>query len=130
MGDRTIGMASTRLDTIPTGFVLEDMLSMDVPALGRMHRAVATTHIELGRALDLKRFSFALQSAVGRFEVTGHATPDSLLELEIRPGGAPERSRVRLDPDLHDGRAAGDPARGGGQSRWDARSRGGCSTRR
>ncbi len=100
MGDRTIGMASTRLDTIPTGFVLEDMLSMDVPALGRMHRAVATTHIELGRALDLKRFSFALQSAVGRFEVTGHATPDSLLELEIRAGGAPERSRVRLDPDL------------------------------
>jgi len=100
MGDRTIGMASTRLDTVPGGFVLEDMLSLDVPALGRMHRAIATTRVELGRALELKRFRFALQSAVGRYEVTGYATPDSLLELEIGAGGAPERSRVRLDPDL------------------------------
>lgn len=100
MGDRTIGMATTRLDTIPTGFVLEDMLSMDVPALGQMHRAVASTQVELGRALDLKRFRFALQSEVGRFVVTGHATPDSLLELEMQAGGEPERSRVRLDADL------------------------------
>jgi len=100
MGERTIGMATTRLDTIATGFVLEDMLSMDVPALGRVHRAIATTQVELGRALDLKRFRFALQSEVGRFTVTGSATPDSLLELEIEAGGEPERSRVRLDPDL------------------------------
>src|SRR5690606_16478879 len=100
MGERTIGMATMRLDTTATGFVLEDMLSMDVPALGRVHRAVASTQVALGRALDLKRFRFALQSEVGRFVVTGQATADSLLELEIQAGGEPERSRVRLEPDL------------------------------
>src|SRR5690606_2531297 len=38
MGEKAIGMATTRLDTVATGFVLEDVLSLDVPALGRLHR--------------------------------------------------------------------------------------------
>src|SRR5690606_38344854 len=100
MGEKAIGMATTRLDTVATGFVLEDVLSLDVPALGRLHRTVATTRVELGRALDLKAFRFSLLSEVGRFDISGHATADSLLELEIRAGGEPERGRVRLEPGL------------------------------
>ena len=100
MGDKAIGMATTRLDTVATGFMLEDMLSLDVPALGQLHRTIATTHVELGPSLDLKAFRFSLLSEVGRFEVSGHATADSLLELELQAGGEPERGRVRLEPGL------------------------------
>ena len=34
MGDRTIGQATSRLDTLPDGFELEDLMSLELPALG------------------------------------------------------------------------------------------------
>ena len=34
MGDRTVGLATSRLDTVPEGFLLEDVLSLELPALG------------------------------------------------------------------------------------------------
>ena len=33
MGDATIGMASSRLDTVPGGFTFDDNIILDIPAL-------------------------------------------------------------------------------------------------
>ena len=35
MGERTVGQATSRLDTIPEGFALEDVMILDLPALGQ-----------------------------------------------------------------------------------------------
>ena len=98
MGGHTIGVASSRLDTLRTGFVFEDLMSLDVPALDTFSSAVARTRVELSRGLELRTLRFQLQSSVGDFEVRGAMRPDSLLELEIRAGGEPQKSVVRLDP--------------------------------
>ena len=54
MGDRTVGQATSRLDTIPEGgFELEDMMLIDLPALGQTGSAVVRSKViprVLGRA--------------------------------------------------------------------------------
>src|SRR5690606_16959003 len=69
MGDQPIGVATARLDTLPDGFVVEDFLTLDVPALGSVHRAVSRSRVQLSRSLGLVDFDFTLDSEVGRFAV-------------------------------------------------------------
>ena len=51
MGERTVGLATSRLDTVPDGFVLDDLLSLELPALGQTGTAVARTRVSLSPAL-------------------------------------------------------------------------------
>lgn len=91
---RTIGLATSRLDTVPDGFILEERLMLDLPALGKVERAAVTTSAELGPALDLRRFAFDLVSEGSRFAVHGTVRDGATLELEVQTGGATERSEV------------------------------------
>ena len=54
MNGAAIGFARSRFDTLSTGFVFEDNIILDVPALDTVHRAIAATRIELGPSLQLK----------------------------------------------------------------------------
>jgi hypothetical protein len=92
MQDRAIGFARTHFDTLATGFVFEDNIVLDVPALDTVHRAMAQTRIELGKALQLENFTFSLTSEIGRFLVKGVMRPDSQLDLELSAGGKMQRS--------------------------------------
>jgi hypothetical protein len=96
MGGHAIGVASSRLDTISGGFRFSDHLMVDIPAQGAFQRAVVETRVELTPALELRSFSFQLDSEVGRFEARGWARGDTLLELEVGAGGEVERSEIRL----------------------------------
>jgi hypothetical protein len=100
MGDAAIGVSSMRLDTTATGFVLEDMTTLDVPALGALQRAVTNTRIDLGPALELLGFMFRLESSVGDYLVRGTAGPDSVLAIVLEAGGAPSHSSVRMGDGL------------------------------
>src|SRR5690606_21878418 len=91
---RTIGLATSRLDTVPGGFVLEERLVLDLPAVGKVERAVMSTTAELGPALDVRRFAFDLTSAGSQFGVRGTVRDGTTLDLEIRTGGKTERSEV------------------------------------
>src|SRR5687768_11126704 len=64
MGDRLVGQATSRLDTVPDGFVLEDVMSLELPALGQTGTAVARTTVQLSRALEMQSFSFQLDSEI------------------------------------------------------------------
>ncbi|MEZ4415649.1 MAG: transglutaminase-like domain-containing protein [Gemmatimonadota bacterium] len=86
MADRAIGLASSRLDTVPEGFVLEDLLSLELPALGQTGAAVARTRVDLSATLAMQGFDFSLDSDVGRFAAAGKVAGDSLLQVEIRSG--------------------------------------------
>ena len=96
MGDRTVGQATSRLDTLPDGFALEDVMSLELPALGQRGVAVARTRVRLSRALVMEEFSFTLDSEVGRFEARGSLGPDTTLSVSILSAGSEQNLSFRL----------------------------------
>jgi hypothetical protein len=87
LADQTIGFASSRIDTVPGGFVLLDDLRLRVAALGAEVPASARTEVSLGERLELKDFQFSVSSDIGEFEVGGVMQGDSVLSLVINAGG-------------------------------------------
>jgi hypothetical protein len=96
MGDRTVGLATSRLDTVPEGFVLEDVLSLELPALGETGTAVARTRVHLSPSLVMTNFSFSLDSEVGRYEASGSVEGDTLLSVELTTGENRQSMTYRL----------------------------------
>lgn len=91
-----IGTAQSALDTLPDGFTFRDETTLDIPALGRVHRSAVRSRIDLGRQLELRSFDFRLDSEIGRFSVRGTAEADSVVALVLDAGGGPQHSRLRL----------------------------------
>jgi len=96
LDDRTIGLASSRLDTIPDGFLLEDRLSLELPALGQTGTASAVTRVTLSQSLRTRSFDFFLDSQGGRFEASGVIQGDTLLRVTVTSAGARRESTFRL----------------------------------
>jgi transglutaminase-like putative cysteine protease len=92
MQGQAIGFARSRFDTLSTGFLFEDNMTLDVPAMDTVHRAVAHTRIVFGKALDLQTFTFNLASEIGNFDVKGTMRPDSQLDLELNAGGRAQKT--------------------------------------
>jgi hypothetical protein len=96
MGERTVGQATSRLDTVPEGFVLEDVMILDLPALGQTGTAVARTSVSLSPSLVMETFSFSLDSEIGRFRSQGVLGADSTLHVTIDAGGDEQELSYRL----------------------------------
>ncbi|HET9948475.1 MAG TPA: transglutaminase-like domain-containing protein [Longimicrobiales bacterium] len=96
MGGRTVGQASSRLDTVPDGFVLEDFMNLELPALGQTGAAVARTSVRVSRALVMEEFAFTLDSEVGRFRASGTLGPDTTLHVSIESAGSEQNLSFRL----------------------------------
>ncbi len=96
MGDRAVGLATSRLDTVPEGFALEDILTLELPALGQTGTAVARTRVGLSPSLVMQDFSFALDSEVGRYEATGSVEGDTLLQVDLVTAGSRRSMTHRL----------------------------------
>ncbi len=98
MGERTVGRASSRLDTLAEGgFVLEDQMLLELPALGQTGTAVAITRVELSPALVMRSFRFRLDSDAGRYTAEGELVGDSVLEVVVDAGGREQRVSYRMD---------------------------------
>jgi hypothetical protein len=97
MNGQAIGFASSRLDTIASGFTFEDMIVLDVPAMDTVHRAIARTRLTVGKSLDMRTFEFVLQSGVGNFSVRGETRGDSALDLTVGAGGGAQKSTIAID---------------------------------
>ena len=100
MNDRAIGLSTSSLDTVADGFLFSDMTRLDVPALGTMNRATATSRVSLSPSLAVRDFEFSLDSEVGRFSVSGRTVGDSVLELRVGAGGDAQVSRIAIDGPL------------------------------
>jgi transglutaminase-like putative cysteine protease len=96
MGGHAVGQASSRLDTVPQGFVLEDLMSLAMPAMGQTGTAVARTRVELTHALQMRSFTFSLDSDVGRFQASGTLGPDTTLSVTINSAGSQQKVSFRL----------------------------------
>ena len=95
LGDRTVGQATSRLDTVPDGFELEDVMVLDLPALGQTGSAVVRSMVSLSPALVMESFFFSLDSEVGRFRADGVLGADSTLNVTIDAGGAKQEVSYR-----------------------------------
>jgi transglutaminase-like putative cysteine protease len=91
LGGATIGYASSSIDTLPDGFLLQDELRLHVLALGKQTAAGARTVVNLSERLELKDFEFALRSGFGDFRVSGAMRGDSAVDLQISAGGDEQR---------------------------------------
>jgi hypothetical protein len=96
MGGRTVGQATSRLDTLPDGFALEDLLSLELPALGQTGMAVSRTRVMLDPSLAMESFVFSLDSEVGRFEADGIVQGDTLLRVRVRSAGSEQSVDFRM----------------------------------
>ena len=96
MGDRVVGLANSRLDTVPDGFLLEDLLSLELPALGQTGTAVVRTRVDLSPSLVMRGFSFGLDSDIGRYSATGTVAGDTLMRVELDAGGTSQSVTQRL----------------------------------
>ncbi|MBW3533858.1 MAG: transglutaminase domain-containing protein [Gemmatimonadetes bacterium] len=96
MGQRTVGQATSRLDTVPDGFVLEDVMVLELPALGQTGSAVVRSRVSLTPSLVMESFSFSLDSEVGRFEAEGELGADSTLHVTIRSQGTTQTLEFRV----------------------------------
>jgi hypothetical protein len=96
MGGRTVGQATSRLDTLAEGFELEDIMNLELPALGQTGIAVTRTRVRLSDALVMQEFSFTLDSEVGRFEANGTLGPDTTLHVTIVSAGSEQNLTFRL----------------------------------
>ena len=95
MNDRTIGLASSRLDTVPEGgFRFEDVLRLELPAMDTRSPAVVRTRARLGAALQLLDFDFSLESEIGDFRVRGETRSDSVLELRLAAGTGEDQTTI------------------------------------
>jgi transglutaminase-like putative cysteine protease len=100
MDGTAIGIAQSALDTLPDGFSFRDEVTLDIPAMGRLHRSLVRTRLELGPTLELRTFRFDLDSGIGRFAVSGEAHGDSTVTVVMDAGGGPQQSRLRADAGL------------------------------
>ena len=96
LGERNVGQATSRLDTIPEGFELEDVMVLDLPALGQTGSAVVRSLVRLSPALIMESFSFSLDSEVGTFRADGTLGADSTLHVTIDAGGSKQEISYRL----------------------------------
>ncbi len=96
MGGRSIGLATSRLDTVPGGFEMDDMMDLRLSAVGQTGSAVARTTVRLGPALVMKTFDFTLDSDVGHFEASGVLGPDTTLRVSIKSEGNVQKLSYRM----------------------------------
>ena len=96
MGGEVVGMASSRLDTVPEGFLLEDRLNLELQAMAQEGMASAVTTVRLTPTLQMTDFTFELGSDAGRFVATGRVEGDSLLTVVVEAGGQPQEVSFRL----------------------------------
>lgn len=96
LGGQQIGFASNTVDTLPDGIRVEDQMTLEIPAMGELHRADARTEARLSKALVLQAFSATMRGDLGQFAARGEVSGDTLLVVDLVTGGSTQRLRVAL----------------------------------
>jgi len=100
LGGQQIGFASNRVDTLPDSITVEDVMIIEVPALGTIQRVEARTEAALTRTLALRSFVASLRGDDVRFGARGVVSGDTLLTVEIETGDSRQSVDVRLDREI------------------------------
>ncbi len=96
LGGQQVGFASSTVDTSGSTIQVQDLLVLDVPALGTLHRTAARSTATLSRALRLQQVDATFAGDIGRFAAHGAVTGDTLLTVLLVSGGDSQYTRVPL----------------------------------
>ena len=96
LGGQQVGFASSTVDTLANAIRVQDVLTIDVPALGRLHRTTAKSDAALSRALRLESVTAEFDGDIGRFTAHGDVVGDSVLVITLVSAGDTQTTRVRL----------------------------------
>jgi hypothetical protein len=97
MGGSPIGYASSTVDTTGDTLAVQDVMVVDIEALGKTQRTELGTDVRLARDLRLRSFDATLTSPAGTYHAQGEVDGDTVLTYSIDAGtSGPQRSRVRL----------------------------------
>jgi len=97
LGDAPMGFASTTIDTLADSIRVDDVLVLDVAALGRLYRTTARSTAIVGRTLRLRSLTVTFDGGDGQFDARGDVSGDSVLRLTLVSAGDSDVSRVRVD---------------------------------
>ena len=96
LGGQQIGYASNMVDTLPDGIRVEDIMNLEIPALGDLHRTEARTEAWLSRQLALRSFTATMRGDIGQFVAKGEVSGDTLLTVDLTSAGSTQRLRTPL----------------------------------
>ncbi|HTT68271.1 MAG TPA: transglutaminase-like domain-containing protein [Gemmatimonadales bacterium] len=97
LGAGPIGYASSTVDTTPEGLRVQDLMVVDVEALGKVQRTQIATDVRLTRDLRLKGFAASLDAPGAAFRAQGTVEGDTVLSVALDAGTArPQTMRVGL----------------------------------
>jgi len=100
VGARQLGYSSTTVDTLVDTIRVVDVLVIDVPALGRLHRTEGRSVATLDRALHLRGVTAELDGDGEQFVLSATVLSDNVLHLTITAGGDSQTSAVPLSRPL------------------------------
>lgn len=84
LGAQQLGYASTTVDTLVDSIRLVDVLVLDVPTLGRLHRTEGRSAAILDRALRLRGLQSEVDGPASRFEASATLAPDGAWSLLVK----------------------------------------------
>jgi transglutaminase-like putative cysteine protease len=96
LGAQQVGYFSTTLDTLVDSIRVVDVLVLDIPALGRLHRTEGRSMAMLDRALHLLNVTTEVDGDVEQFIATLTPSRDSLLHMALQTESDSQTSTVPL----------------------------------
>jgi transglutaminase-like putative cysteine protease len=100
VGARQLGYSSTTVDTLADTIRVVDVLVIDVPALGRLHRTEGRSVATLDRALHLRGVTAEVDGEDGQFVLSATVSADNVLHFTITAGGDSQTTAVPLSRPL------------------------------
>jgi transglutaminase-like putative cysteine protease len=94
VGETPVGFASTTIDTLADSIRVDDVLLLDVAALGKLNRTTARSTAIVGRNLRLRSLTVAFDGDNGQFDAHGAVSGDSVLRLALVSAGDSDVARV------------------------------------
>jgi hypothetical protein len=100
LGGEQIGFASNQVDTLPESISVEDLMLLEIPALGTLQRVEARTEAVLSRALRLKSFRAYLRGDGARFAAEGTVSGDTVLTVTIESAESRQTLTIPLEREI------------------------------
>jgi transglutaminase-like putative cysteine protease len=96
LAGQQVGFASTTVDTVATALRVTDVLLLEFPVLGRMHRTRVRSRAVVSRALRLQTLDVLFEGDEGRLTAHGEVQGDSVLRMMLVYAGDSQATRLRL----------------------------------
>lgn len=96
LAGQQVGFASTTVDTMATTLRVSDLLRLDLPAMGRLHRTRARSDAVVSRALRLESLDVGVDGDEGQFTAHAVVNGDSVLLVTLVAGGDSQVTRIHI----------------------------------